>query len=141
MSLAADTIKQFEGLRLHSYQDEVGVWTIGYGQTGPNIKAGLVWTQEQADAALEHYLFALEGVLEGLIDVPVNESQQAALTSLAYNIGTSAFAKSTLLRLLNTGDYAGAAERFADWCHTGGRISVGLLARRTAERALFLRTS
>lgn len=141
MSLAAETIKKFEGLRLKAYQDGGGVWTIGYGQTGPTIKNGVIWTAEQAEAALEHYLFALESVLEGLIDAQVTENQMAALTSLAYNIGTSAFAKSTLLRLLNAGDYESAADQFLVWRKDNGRIIADLVKRRAAERALFLRNA
>lgn len=138
MSLASDIVKKFEGLRLDAYQDVGGIWTIGYGSIGRGVVAGTKWTQEQADAALEHYLEALEGVLDGLIDVPVTEGQRAALTSLAYNIGTAAFASSTLLKLLNAQDYDGAADQFLRWTRVKGRVVSGLVNRRSAERALFL---
>lgn len=139
MSLAADLIKKFEGCRLHAYLDGGGVATIGYGQTGPAIHLGLTWTQDRADAALEHFLAAEESVLRSLIHVPVSENQFAALMSLAYNIGTAAFGGSTLLRKLNAWDYTGAAECFAAWNHDNGKVDAGLTSRRAAERAVFLR--
>ena len=71
------------------------------------------------------------------VTVPLNQNQYDALTSLAYNIGTGAFQRSTLLRRLNAGDHAGAAEQFGVWVRSGGADSPGLIARRAAERRLF----
>lgn len=72
-----------------------------------------------------------------VIKVPLNKNQQLALISLRYNIGPSAFANSTLLKILNTGNYTGAALRFAEWRLFEGKINQGLVNRRELERALF----
>ena len=89
-------IKKFEGCRLTAYADVGGVWTIGWGQTGPDVVEGLTITQAQADARLRAEVdrFA-EGVLSGL-KVPVNQNQFDALVSFAYNVGLGAFRSSTL---------------------------------------------
>lgn len=143
--LAADLVKKLEGLRLKAYQDDVGKWTVGYGQTGPSIKRGVVWTREYAEERLVHYLQAQADVLFALITAPVSLSQFQALMALVYNIGSSEFAKSTLLRKLNAGDYDGAADEFLRWNkgrdRETGKVYVieGLSNRRAAERALFLR--
>jgi len=73
-----------------------------------------------------------------VIKVPLNKNQQLALLSLRYNIGP-AFNKSSLLRILNTGDYLGASMRFAEWRLSEGKINKGLVARRERERQLFIK--
>jgi len=70
--------------------------------------------------------------------VPLSQLQFDALVSLAYNIGTQAFRESTLLKRLNTHDYAGAANEFLRWNKAGGQVLEGLRRRREAERAMFL---
>jgi lysozyme len=138
-SRTADFIKRWEGCRLKAYQDQGGVWTIGYGQTGRNIGPGTVWTQDQAEAALEHFLAALEQVVRALLEVPVSEDQFTALMSFAYNLGTAALGRSALLKKLNAGDVQGAAEEFIKWDMAAGKHNPGLANRRHAERALFLK--
>lgn len=133
-------IRHFEGCRLTAYKDAVGVWTIGWGSTGPAIHAGLTWTQAQADADLDRRLdteFA-PGVVQALAGAPATAAQFSALVSLAYNIGLSALRSSTLLRRHRAGDIAGAAEEFARWRFAGGRVLAGLVRRRAAERLLYL---
>lgn len=71
------------------------------------------------------------------VTVPLNQNQYDALTSLAYTIGTGAFQRSTLLRRLNAGGYAGAGEQFGVWVRSGGADSPGLMARRAAGRRRF----
>jgi lysozyme len=141
MSLAADLIRRFEGCRLHAYPDPAtgaAPWTVGYGCTGPGIGPGTVWTQEQAEEALEHRLAAVQSVIASLLKVPVSESQFAALCSFAWNIGTAAFGTSTVLRELNLGNYQAAADAFRNWERAGGKPHF-LHNRREAERAIFLR--
>ncbi|OVE49469.1 lysozyme [Chromobacterium violaceum] len=130
-------IKQFEGLRLAAYQDMVGVWTIGYGHTGPDVKAGLIITQQQADQLLAADLEKFETGVGQLVAVPLNANQFAALVSFSYNLGLGNLRSSTLLRLLNQGDYAGAAAQFPRWNRAGGQVVAGLTRRRLAEQALF----
>lgn len=130
-------IKQFEGLRLIAYQDVVGVWTIGYGHTGKDVTPGLVITQTQADQMLCGDLACFETGVSNLVTVALNENQFSALVSFSYNLGLGNLGSSTLLRLLNAGDYQGAAAQFPRWNRAGGKVYDGLTKRRLAEQALF----
>jgi lysozyme len=130
-------IESFEGLRLDSYQDQRGVWTVGYGHTN-DVYKGLTITQEQADQYLAMDLHVAESAVDKFVTVPVNQNQFDALVSLAYNIGGGAFGHSTLLSLLNEGEILGAANQFLVWDKTNGVVNQGLLNRRAAERALFM---
>ncbi|TKC86027.1 lysozyme [Trinickia terrae] len=130
-------IKQFEGLRLIAYADVVGVLTIGYGHTGPDVKPGLIITQSQADQHLSDDLARFESGVGALVKVPLNANQFSALVSFSYNLGLGNLGSSTLLRLLNQRDYPGAALQFPRWDRAGGRELAGLLRRRQAEQALF----
>ncbi|WP_440216300.1 lysozyme [Chromobacterium piscinae] len=130
-------IKQFEGVRLAAYQDMVGVWTIGYGHTGPEVKAGMAITQQQADQLLAADLETFEAGVGRTVTVPLNANQFSALVSFSYNLGLGNLRSSTLLRLLNQGDYAGAAAQFLRWNRAGGQVVAGLTRRRQAEQALF----
>ena len=135
-------IKQFEGCKLTAYQDSVGVWTIGYGWTQPvdgkPIRAGMTIKQETADRLLKTGLVSYESDVSRLVKVGLTQGQFDALVSFAYNLGARALSTSTLLRKLNAGDYAGAADEFLRWNKAGGKVLNGLTRRREAERALFL---
>lgn len=137
-SSAVEFIQGEEGLELTAYQDQAGVWTIGYGHTGPEVKEGMTITKAQADAYLEQDLAQAESVVESYVHVPISDQQRAALVSLAYNIGSGAFKDSTLVKLLNEGDYEGASNEFGEWRMAGGEVSDGLVARRAREKELFL---
>lgn len=125
-----------EGCPLQAYRDSVGVWTIGFGNTGPDVRPGLVWTQAQADDALTRRLANEFEPAVNTCKVALNQGQYDACVSLCYNIGTGGFLGSTLLRKLNAGDYAGASAEFPKWC-----IPSELLGRRLRERAMFDGTS
>lgn len=131
-------ICQFEGLRLTAYRDMVGVWTIGYGHTGPDVKPGLTITQQQADQLLINDLARFERGVNALVTVKLNQNQFDALVSFAYNLGLGALQNSTLLHLLNDGNYQAAADQFPRWNRAGGNVVAGLARRRYAERELFL---
>ena len=131
-------IEKFEGLRLTAYQDMVGVWTIGYGHTGPDVKAGLTITQQQAEQLLINDLARFNNGVNALVTVKINQNQFDALISFSYNLGLGSLQQSTLLRLLNAGNFQAAADQFPRWDRAGGKEVAGLLARRNAERALFL---
>lgn len=130
-------IKSFEGLRLRAYQDAVGVWTIGYGTTR-NVQPGQVITEAEAERLLTQDVERFERDVNAAVTVPLNDNQFSALVSFAYNVGSEALRSSTLLRLLNAGDYQGAADQLPRWNQAGGRVLAGLTRRRNAERALFL---
>ncbi|QCB39224.1 lysozyme [Sphingobium sp. PAMC28499] len=132
-----DLIKQFEGCKLSAYLCPAGVWTIGWGRT-TNVKRGDTCTQAQADAWLVQEYDAFERKVHALIRVAVTPNQLGALVSFAYNVGVGALQSSTLLRLLNQGDYAGAAAQFARWNRAAGKTLAGLTRRRKAEADLFV---
>ena len=135
-------IKQFEGCRLTAYQDSVGVWTIGYGWTqsvdGNPVAKGMVITQQKADDLLKQGVVQYENGVNSLVKVQLNQNQFDALVDFAYNLGVNALRGSTILKKLNTGDYAGAANEFTKWNKAGGKELAGLMRRREAEKSLFL---
>src|SRR5690606_5549278 len=137
-----DLICNFEGLRLKAYDDGVGVWTIGFGTTkypnGIRVKKGDTCTLDQAKAYMQNDLKSFEQTVNNTVKVPLNQNQFDALVSLAYNIGSTAFKNSTLVRRLNEGNYKAAANQFDVWVNAGGKRMQGLVNRRTTEKALFL---
>lgn len=135
---ASDLLKSFEGCRLTAYQDQGGIWTVGYGCTGADIGPGTVWTQERADAELLLRVNKLQDIILHALQVHVTPQQLAALVSLAYNIGPGAFLRSTVLRELNSKDFKAAADAFLLWNRVRGKVNEGLARRREAERAVFL---
>lgn len=137
-----DAIKEHEGLRLVAYLDSVGVWTIGYGDTGPDVVKGLTITKEEAEKRLRKRLVEFEGYINTYVKVPLKQHQFDALVSLVYNIGPANFKTSTLLKKLNAEDYIGAADQFLVWNkgRVDGKLVVikGLANRRAKERKQFL---
>jgi len=137
---ARDLIKKHEGLRLKAYPDPGtggAPWTIGYGHTG-GVKRGDTITQLQADHYLDDDMAEAFACVDSLVTVSITDKQRGALCSFVFNVGCGAFKKSTLLRLLNAGDYTGAAAQFPRWNKSAGNILPGLVRRRGEERALFL---
>lgn len=133
-----DMIKEHEGLRLEAYLPTPNdVWTIGYGHTS-TAKKDMVISEEQAETLLRQDIAWVEDAINKNVVVSLTQNQYDALASLVYNIGAGAFAKSTLLRMLNMGDYAGAAEQFGRWNKQKGKVLNGLTRRREEERKLFL---
>lgn len=135
-------IHSFEQCKLDAYPDpgskDGHPWTIGWGSTGPDIKKGTRWTQEQCDARFEADLAKFsEGVDRLLGGVSTTPHQFDALCSLAYNIGLNALRNSTLLRLHKAGDYKGAARQFLRWNKNDGKVMRGLTRRRLAESDLY----
>lgn len=129
--------EQFEGCHLSAYQDQAGVWTIGYGHTGPDVVPGMVITQEQAQALLTHDISGAAACVNRLVDVPLTQAEFDALVDFIFNIGPGAFARSTLLKELNSADFSAAAAQFEKWSRAGGVLVAGLLRRRQAEQAMF----
>lgn len=132
-------LQYFESCRLEAYWDADGkVWTIGWGDTGPDVLEGLRITQAEADERLRRRLARefVPGVLN-VLTRPANQAQLDAMVDLAYNIGVSAFQGSTLVRLFNAGDAAGAAEQFSRWNKSNGKVLLGLRRRRAADRMRF----
>jgi lysozyme len=123
-------------------KDGTQLYSIGLGhQIQPN-ESKLMTARLSDDEVLEIFNKDIEKIrlsMNKVIRVPVNKNEQLALLSLRYNIGETAFNSSTLLRLLNEGNYEGAASRFAEWRLSEGMINKGLVARRERERQLFIK--
>jgi len=129
--------ERFEGLKLTAYRDVAGVLTIGYGHTGSDVVPGLTITAEQAEQLLAGDIANAVDAVNGLVTVDLGQSQFDSLVDFVFNVGRRAFANSTLLALLNSGDYDGAADEFEKWSHAGGKLVAGLLRRRQSEKDQF----
>jgi len=130
-------IKSFEGFRATAYQDEAGVWTIGYGHTAGVTESSPAITEPQGELLLRADLQTAEESVEHFIGVDLNDNQFSALVSLVYNTGAAPLRR-TLGQKLNDGDYDGAAHEFQRWRRAGGMVSDGLVRRRKAEADLFM---
>ena len=129
-------VRAYEGLRLESYRDTSGIWTVGYGHT-MGVKPGDSISAERAEQLLESDLMEAEQAVARLIRVPLTDNQFSALASFVFNEGEGAFAKSTLLRKLNEGGYGLVPACLKSWIFDNGRVLPGLVKRRAAEAALW----
>lgn len=127
-----------EGRKYEAYKDVAGVWTVCDGHTGRDIVLGKKYTDRECDQLLWKDLQPAKKAVDSLVKVPLNEYQRAALYSFVFNVGSDAFAKSTLLRKLNRGDQEGACEEMRRWVYAGGMRWKGLQNRREMERSLCL---
>ena len=132
-----DLIKRWEGYRSIAYLCPANVWTIGYGHTA-TVKPGMCINQVEAEELLKSDLRRFENAISNLVKVPLTQAQFDALVSFTFNVGISAFGKSTLRKKLNRKDYSGAANEFGRWVNANGKRLVGLVNRREEERKLFL---
>jgi lysozyme len=136
-------LEKAEGCRLTSYPDQAGIWTIGYGHTGPEVVPGLVWTQDHANQVLDEDVERFSSGVAKLVPAALSDNQFSALVVFAYNIGLAAFAASTAHRLANTGPLSGVPDALLLWdkVHdpTTGELVVsnGLVKRRQMEIALW----
>jgi lysozyme len=129
--------EQFEGCELTAYQDQVGVWTIGYGHTGPDVVSGLSISLEQAQDFLAQDVLSAAACVNNHVTIQLAQNEFDALVDFVFNLGVGAFTGSTLLRDLNAGNISDAAAQFDLWDHAGGAVVAGLLRRREAETAMF----
>ncbi|WP_336982589.1 lysozyme [Acinetobacter modestus] len=134
-------IREFEGLRSQAYLDTGGVWTIGYGTikypNGVRVKKGDTCTQDQAEFWLKNDCAWVDACLDKNVKVNLNQNQFDALASFVYNVGETAFVKSTMLTLINQNSWTSAASQFDRWVFDNGKRIEGLANRRTKEKALF----
>lgn len=131
-----DLIKSFEGLRLQAYLCPAGVPTIGYGSTGAHVKMGMTITANEADELLRQDVSRFErGVFK--LTGPISQHRFDALVSFAFNLGISALAGSTLLKMHKAGNHEAAAGQFGRWNKAGGKVLAGLTRRRAAEATLY----
>lgn len=132
-------IAHWEGSREQVYLDIVGVPTVCEGHTGPEVKLGDRWTKPQCDAILVKNVDRFSDAVLGCVQVPINQHQYDAFVALAFNVGSNAFCGSTLVRLANAGDVAGACKQILRWNRAGGRVVKGLANRRQAEYELCIK--
>jgi lysozyme len=136
-------IKSCEGFSAKPYLCPAGVPTIGYGSTryADGRKVTLndkSITVEQADEIMRTSLVEYENAVNRYVKVPITQGQFDALVDFAYNAGAQSLRNSTLLKMLNAGDYAGAAKQFERWVYADGKVLYGLVKRRKLEADLFL---
>lgn len=138
-----ELIASFEKCRLKAYDDGYGVWTIGYGHT-KGVRPGMVISQEEAEELFREDLEEFEGyVLQTITETPT-QNEFDAMVSLTFNIGPGGFARSSVARFFNLGEYKRAANAFLLWNKATNRktgvleVSNGLVRRRNAEKFLFL---
>lgn len=127
----------FEGDVLTAYQDQRGVWTIGYGHTA-GVHSGQTITQEQAEAFLASDIRAAVECVNESVTVELTQRQFDALVDFVFNVGEGNFRRSTLLREINERHFPEAVAQFKLWDHCGGVVNAGLLRRRRAEAAEFI---
>lgn len=139
LELLIKLLKGFEGCRLVAYQDIVGVWTIGYGET-LGVHAGMIWTQQEAEERLRMRAMGfMSAVLKRCPALYLRHyGAVAACTSLAYNIGVGAFGASSVCRHTMRGELEKAGDSFLLWDKAGGKRVRGLTRRREVERTLYL---
>lgn len=130
-------IQAFEGCKLTAYIDGGGVLTVGWGHTGRDVTPGMAITQERADWLFDADIAVFEEAVNSLVKVSVTQNQFDALVSFSYNCGRDALKDSTLLRLLNEGEYVRAAAQLCRWNKDNGIVVKGLVRRRAAERLIF----
>lgn len=140
---ALESMAGYEGFRANAYPDpgsrDGHPWTIGFGSTGPDIRKGMVWTRRQAmDRMLQDVRRFEDGVEKAIGSAKTSQAQFDAFVHFAYNIGITAFTKSTLLKKHKAGDYAGAAREFGRWNKNDGKVMLGLTMRRNEESRMYL---
>lgn len=135
-------IRELEGFKANAYLDTGGVWTIGFGTikypNGTRVRKGDTCTRGQAEIWLKNDSAWVDACLDRFIKVKVSQNQFDALASFVYNIGETAFVKSTMLTLINQNNMVSAANQFDRWVFDNGKRIQGLVNRRGKEKVLFL---
>jgi len=136
LAAAMALVVHFEGKRNHAYLDPVGIPTICYGHTGPDVRMGMTATDEQCEQWAAEDLLKADAGVRGCIARPMSSNVRNAFADFAYNVGVARFCGSTLVRRYNAGDTAEACAQLSRWNKAGGQTLTGLVRRRAAEREL-----
>lgn len=134
VALAAPVVMHWEGLENDPYKDIVGITTVCYGET-KGVEQRRYSDEECADMLLRR-LHEFNAEIDACITREVPTAVRAAVLSWAYNVGSDAACRSTLMRKLNEGDVAGACAELDRWVMAGGKRVKGLENRRREERRL-----
>lgn len=129
-------LKHYEGCELNAYRCSADVLTIGYGHT-KGVTEDMVITQEEADQMLQDEMPEYESYINDMVTVDLNQDQFDAMVCWVYNLGSGNLASSTLLKVLNEGDYEAVPEQMKRWNKAGGKVLNGLIKRRDSEAKLF----
>ena len=129
-------IKKFEGCELEAYKCSAGVWTIGYGHT-KGVEEGMTITKDQAEEMLLEELVEYEKAVEEAVHNQLDQCMFDALVSWTYNLGPTNLNSSTMLKVLNAGEYDEVPAQIKRWNKAGGKVLEGLIRRREAEALLF----
>lgn len=132
-----DLIKSFEKFEPTAYPDSGGVPTIAWGHTR-GVRLGDTCTMDQGEVWFHQDSQVAVTGCNQTVSVPLNQNQFDALVSFTFNLGVGSEAHSTLLKDINSEEFAAAADQFLEWDHIDGVVSPGLTRRRHAERDLFL---
>lgn len=130
-------IKRFEALSLVGYDDGIGIPTVGYGHTGPEVKIGMVITEDEAIDLIRRDVMTAERAVLRYITRPLTDNQFNALVSFVFNAGAGALQHSTLRMRCNAGNDAAVPSQFNRYVFGGGRKLKGLVARRSLEANLY----
>lgn len=133
LMMAATMIRPLEGVEHKPYQDAVGVLTVCYGHTGSDIIKSKTYTSSECEQLLNKDLAKAKRQIDPMITATIPETTRAALYSFTYNVGAGALSRSTLLKLLNSGDLTGACGQLKRWVYAGGKKWKGLMTRRQIE--------
>lgn len=131
-----ELIKEYCVCEFMAYQNLADEWAIGYGHT-KDVKKGDLITQDEADLFLMEDLLIIENAVNQLVIVDINQDMFDALISFTFNLGIESLSQSTLLNLLNQGQYSSAAEQFEKWVVSADGKSDSLAKCREAEHQLF----
>jgi lysozyme len=132
-----DIIKESEGCSLTAYQDQRGIWTIGYGSTH-GVVQGMTVTADEAQARLLADLQDTCDLVQKIVPSCLNDNQYSATVSFTFNVGSGNLQQSTFLRCMKAFQWADAAEEILRWNKINGIESDGLARRREREKSLFL---
>jgi lysozyme len=133
-----ELLKKAEGFRSKAYKDIAGRATIGYGhRIGPNEIFPDEITEAKAEAILQWDIHEAEESVTRLVKVPLSQGQFDALVDFTFNLGATRLRDSTLLEVLNDGNYDAAGRQLLRWDHSGTREVMALEARREAECRLW----
>lgn len=139
LALTSPLLEEIEGVEYKPYKDIAGVWTVCAGITGPDVVLGKTYTKRECDALLQKHIAVAAKAVDGAVKYPIPDSMRAAMYSFAYNAGTGAFRKSTMLKLINQGELTQACNQLWNWTKythpkTNRKVeSKGLRNRRAVE--------
>lgn len=134
--MTRETLIQVEDIAYYPYRDIAGNLTICVGHTGSDIQMR-TYTHQECMSLLDSDLKPVRAAIKRLVKVPLTDFQRTALETFIFNVGTGAFASSTLLKKLNAGDFEGARDQMRRWVFAAGKPWKGLMTRREVEMAIW----